>query len=271
MKIARVFPRRTKATPNDKDAFVGPPDMFLNPGDYESIHISVAFTWDLNHSTELANEWQRIAPVFIGGPATGQPGGDFVPGRYMKTGYVITSRGCPNRCPHCFVPEREGAIRELPISEGWNVLDDNLLACSENHVLKVFDMLRRQSHKPEFTGGFEARRFKPWHAEALRSLKTDQVFFAYDQLGALEPLAVAAETCWKAGFTRASHSVRSYVLIGYKDDTPEAAEKRLRDVLALGIYPFAMTYRGKDGKKRGEFHDLAGRWCQPGVIACMVS
>ena len=40
-------------------------------------------------------------------------GGDFVPGRYLAPGYVITSRGCPNRCWFCSVWRREGALREF--------------------------------------------------------------------------------------------------------------------------------------------------------------
>ena len=48
---------------------------------------------------------------------------------YMKPGYVITSRGCPNRCWFCAVPKREGyQLRELPVTDGWIVADDNLLA-----------------------------------------------------------------------------------------------------------------------------------------------
>ena len=58
-------------------------------------------------------------PVHMGGPAFNMPGGDFVPGMYLKKGYVITSRGCPNRCWFCSVPRREGGrLRELPITEG---------------------------------------------------------------------------------------------------------------------------------------------------------
>ena len=76
-----------------------------------------------------------------------------MPGLYLKHGYTITSRGCHNNCWFCSVPKREGALRELPINDGWNILDDNLLACSENHIRAVFEMLKRQKHKPEFTGG----------------------------------------------------------------------------------------------------------------------
>jgi hypothetical protein len=41
--------------------------------------------------------------------------------------------------------KREGNIvKELPITEGYNILDDNLLRCSEKHVKKVFEMLKKQ-------------------------------------------------------------------------------------------------------------------------------
>lgn len=130
-KIARVFPRRTAATPEDPFAFTGPPPCGELPGISE-IHISVAFTYDMQKAEQLADMWSATGlPVRMGGPAFCEPGGAFVPGRYLKYGYVITSRGCPNRCWFCAVPKREGGVlRELPITSGWNVLDDNLLACS---------------------------------------------------------------------------------------------------------------------------------------------
>ncbi len=143
MKIIRVFPRRTKATPIDCLAYYGPPDLFAEA---DEVHISFTFTWDLAGAEWLVREWERIAPVRIGGPAVGEAGGDFEPGRYLKPGYVITSRGCPNRCWFCSVWKREGDVRELPVRDGWNVLDDNLLACSGTHINRVFAMLRRRKH-----------------------------------------------------------------------------------------------------------------------------
>jgi hypothetical protein len=144
MRVVRVFPRRTKATPDDNLVYTGPPDMFVEA---DEVHISVVFTWDLPRADWLYKQWRKTAPVQIGGPAVGLPGGDFVPGRYLKPGYVITSRGCPNRCWFCSAWKREGGIKELPITEGHNVLDDNLLACSEDHIRKVFRMLSRQKNE----------------------------------------------------------------------------------------------------------------------------
>jgi len=149
-KIIRVFPRRTNATPIDEMAFIGLPDMFCEA---DEVHISVTFSYDLPEAERLEKYWRQIAPVKIGGPATGQRGEDFIPGMYLKKGYVITSRGCPNKCWFCSVWKREGEVRELSITEGWNILDDNLLACSDGHIKKVFAMLEKQKEAAHFTGG----------------------------------------------------------------------------------------------------------------------
>ncbi len=150
-KIARVFPRRTAATPEDPYAFTGPPPCGELP-DISEVHISVTFTYDMQKAERLADMWSATGlPVRMGGPAFCEPGGAFVPGRYLKYGYVITSRGCPNRCWFCSVPKREGGVlRELPITSGWNVLDDNLLACSEAHIRAVFAMLMQRQERPAF-------------------------------------------------------------------------------------------------------------------------
>lgn len=145
MKIARVFPRRTSMTPTDELAFVDCPPPLLAMPEIDEVHISVAFTWDMPKAERLAKEWAAVGvPIQMGGPAFNLPGGEFVPGLYVKEGATITSRGCPNHCWFCAVPKRERGLRELPIHDGWNILDDNILACSDEHVESVFQMLERQ-------------------------------------------------------------------------------------------------------------------------------
>jgi len=269
MRIARVFPRRTAATPTDELAFVDTPPPLLCLPEIDEVHISVAFTWDMPRAEYLARQWEAVGvPVKMGGPAFNEPGGDFVPGRYLKPGYVITSRGCPNHCWFCAVPKREGgALRELPITEGWNVLDDNLLACSEEHVKAVFDMLARQPERPIFTGGLEAKILKPWHVEELRRVKAKRMFFAYDTPDDLEPLREAGKLLRDVGFTIASHSLRCYVLIGYRGDTFEKAEKRLMDALDAGFMPYAMLYRDNEGQTDKQWRKFQRLWARPAIIA----
>ena len=89
--VARVFPRKTNASPDDYLAFFDVPDDEIN---VDEVHVSVTFTYDIPKAEILAEAWEKIAPVTIGGPAYLDFAGDFTPGMYLKKGYVITSRGC---------------------------------------------------------------------------------------------------------------------------------------------------------------------------------
>lgn len=268
-KIIRVFPRKTNATPDDEDVrIMTTPSLF---DEADEIHISVAFSWDLQWAEWAEKQWRCVAPVKIGGPALNEPGGDFVPGMYMRKGYVITSRGCPNRCWFCAVPKREGGIiRELPVTDGWILTDDNLLACSDQHIHKVFEMLKRQLHHPQFVGGLEAKLLTPVMAVRLKELKPETMFFAYDTPDDLEPLQQAGKYLLNAGFTKASHTLRCYVLIGFKDDTPLKATKRLKQTWEAGFMPMAMLYRDRKGDQPKEWERFQREWANPIITASKV-
>lgn len=212
-------------------------------------------------------EWSGFGNVTIGGPAIGTRGDAFVPGMYLKNGYVITSRGCPNNCWFCSVPKREGQLRELEITQGWNVLDDNLLACSQQHIWNVFCMLRRQRHRPSFTGGLEAKRMTPWIASELKSMNPESVFFAYDTPDDFGPLCDAAEMLWDAGFIKGSHAIRCYVLCGYPKDSMNAADIRMRQSVNAGFMPMAMLWRDKNGNADYQWKKFQRLWARPAIIA----
>lgn len=272
MRIIRVFPRRTAATPEDNLVRIACPPGFFDEAD--EVHVSVLFTEDIPVAERLAEMWQKVAPVQVGGPAYKAHGGDFVPGMYVKKGYVITSRGCPNQCWFCAAWKNEGRIvRELPITEGHNLLDNNILACSDDHIRKVFKMLKhgkKKYHKPiEFTGGLEAARLKPWHVEALREIKPKQLFFAYDTPDDLEPLMVAGSMLLGAGWTRESHTLRCYVLCGFNGDTYDKAEDRMQEALKAGFLPMAMFFRDQNETKEKPYQWAAWqrRWARPAIMA----
>lgn len=264
-RILRVFPVRTNATPGDELVAVNRLPYFFDEAD--EIHISIAFTWHKERAEQLADEWRRVAPVEIGGPGWGSRGEEFVSGRYVREGCVITSRGCPNRCWFCSAWKRDGPIRELAICEGHNILDDNLLACSEDHICAVFEMLSRQKSQVRFTGGLEAARLQDWHVHLLAKLHPQPyVFFAYDTADDWEPLVVAADKMWAAGFHPRSHKVACYVLIGWPQDTIRAAQARLEAVLSLRLMPMAMLWRDKDGSMDVEWRRFQRSWARPAAI-----
>lgn len=125
---------------------------------------------------------------FKWGPALDDRGGEFEPGMFVKEGIVETSRGCPKKCEWCFVPDREGRIRELKIKEGYIVIDNNLLACSRSHLMGVFLMLSKQKKAAQFKGGLDTTLFQPWHKSLFDSIRVDEMFFACDTAEAIKPL-----------------------------------------------------------------------------------
>lgn len=267
MKIARVFPRKTSMTPDDELAFINCyPPLYLP--EVDEVHISVTWTYDIHRAEELAYQWEVVGvPVKVGGPAYDDPAdGAFVPGMYIKKGNVFTSRGCNNNCWFCMAAKREGKLRELEIQDGWNILDNNLLQCSEQHIRDVFTMLKRQKHKAVFTGGLEAKELKPWHCELLADLKPSRMYFAYDTPDDYEPLVEAGKLLKDAGINPATHSMCCYNLCGFKGDTFEAAEKRFEQTIKAGFMPYAMLYRDKQGNTDAEWRKFQREWLRAPIV-----
>ena len=245
MRIIRVFTQRTHFTPDDDYAFVGRPPLFRPQAD--EVHVSCTFTWNKTIAEQLADEWSKYYPnVKLGGPAYDDPGGEFTPGLYLKHGKTITSRGCPNKCPYCFVPKREGKLRTIKIKNGFDINDNNLLACPRQHIEAVLDMLARQKRKAIFRGGLDARLFKEWFANKICEIGFKQAFFAYDRPNDKEPLHNALKMLRERRCSR--HKLNCYVLVGYHDDTPEKAVQRLKWVVQQETTPFAMYYRSAKGE-----------------------
>jgi hypothetical protein len=258
--LIRVFPRRTKWTPDDELAFVGDPPMF-RPPDNEAIYISVAFSWDIQEGLRLKESWKRFYLLcLIGGPAFNDPGYEFHPGDFIKKGVTITSRGCPWKCPWCFVPKREGFIWELKIKEGWIVEDNNLLACSQNHIEAVFEMLSKQKSPVEFAGGLDGHFLLPWHIDWFKKLRVKQFWFACDHQKSFRRLEKIADLM--ADFP--IQKKRCYVMIGHDGESIKDAEIRLEKVFSMGFLPFSQLYQGEERiEYPQEWKKLNRKWSRP--------
>ena len=268
MNIARVFPRKTNMSPTDPLAFFGPPTIEAMAMDIDEVHISVTFTWDLEKAEELYEAWQILGvPVLVGGPAFDDRMGDFTPGVYTKPGAVFTSRGCNKECWFCSVPKcSHGVIRELPIHDGYNICDDNILGTSEAHFRAVIEMLRRQKERAVFTGGLEPAFMQPWQAELLRSINPKTMYTAYDTKDDYEAIRQMASIMWNAGFSPKGRQIKCYCLIGYEGDSFEAAEQRMKQIMDVGFLPFAMLYRDEQGEVDREWRKFQREWANSIIV-----
>lgn len=272
-KIARVFPRKTNMSPTDDLAFFGEPTIETMAMDIDEVHISVTFTWDLEKAEDLYEAWHLLGvPVEVGGPAFDDRMGDFTPGMYLKPGMTVTSRGCNKECWFCSVPKcSKGVIRELPIQDGWNILDDNILGTSETHFRGVTEMLRRQPERAVFSGGLEPGLLQPWQAELLRSINPKTMYTAYDTKDDYDALRQMAQTLWDAGFSPTGHQVKCYALCGYAGDSFDDAERRMEQIMGLGFLSFAMLFRDESGETDKAWREFQREWCNPFIVGSKFS
>ena len=212
-----------------------------------------------------------INPYYWGG-AYGSPAGDFQAGMYVKQGITFTSRGCNNHCKFCFVPEREGKIREIPIVAGNIVQDNNILQCSENHIGAVFEMLQTQ-RAVEFRGGLEAAKMTPFFAEQVTKLQQQHrlrnIWVAADTWGEVKPLRKALEMLKDAGFIVNNSFVQCYTISYGKPEQRQEDEERFKTVFEMGVMPRVQLFRAATREKTKypiEVEQWARSWQRPAII-----
>ena len=254
-------------TPEDDMVYIGNPTLFRPEAD--EVHISVTFTWDMKEGYRLQQEWAQYYPVVkIGGPAISGSNGEFEPGMYLKRGVTITSRGCTRKCPWCFVPNYEGKIKLLEIKDGHILQDNNILATPRSHQEKVYKMLGRQKEPAKFAGGVDTRLVDDWVAEHFKNMRTSYVFLAADTKGSLKSLKKAVDKLSFLGINK----TRCFVMIGYREETVEEAEYRLKSVWDIGCTPHSQLYQPPDKKIRypQEWMELNRNWSRPAIIRSMM-
>jgi len=221
-----------------------------------TLYLSVVFTWLLPKAEILAR--QHRGPVVAGGAAVaiqGAPWADETPSEcpfdvlaMHNPCATFTTRGCPNRCAFCAVPKIEGEFRELP---SWKpaplVCDNNLLAASRRHFVRVIDSLK-PFPQVDFNQGLDARLFTTWHADQIARLRRPKVRFALDHVNMTGPVSDALVLARKAGL----RDFGVYVLIGFKD-TPADAQARMETVRSWGVWPNPMRYQPLDAAQKNAY------------------
>lgn len=169
------------------------------------------------------------------------------------------TRGCPNKCSWCFVPEKEGNIRanadytEFVIHKEAVFMDNNVLAC--DHGIEQIEKLGAVGVKVDFNQGLDPRRIDDGVAKRLSKLKwRSPVRLACDTDSAMEPVRKAVELLrWHNTTPRAYFC---YVLV---KDIPSALE-RVKFLKGMNVDPFCQPFIPMDGTAPSRELRRFARW-----------
>ena len=233
---------------------------------YDRVYLSKVFTFTPDHDTAidadeivtggtgykdyrwLPPEIEAIAPDYSLYP------------RFTRAVGFLT-RGCPNQCPWCIVPRKEGDIRPAadwddivrPDSREIVFLDNNVLA--SDHGLEQIKQMGYEKVWVDFNQGLDARLVTPKVAKLLAGLHWIRfVRLSCDTSAMLPVVERAVSYLREAGIAKSR--LWAYVLV----EDVEDAHRRVLTLERMGVLPFAQPYRDYDGGEPTEKQRAFARW-----------
>lgn len=162
---------------------------------------------------------------------------------YPECDYAIgyITRGCPNKCPWCVVPLKEGAIKpyrrwqEIVRQDSTKLvlMDNNILSCE--YGIEQLESLTGSGYEIDLNQGMDARLVDDRIAGILARLKWIRfIRFSCDQVPQIEAIMQTAELLQ-------SHGVKPYNLFVYllvtKDiENAEVRVQALKQLKGISIY-----------------------------------
>lgn len=224
-------------------------DMF---GSYDKLYMSKVFTFtDDDHMCYNAQEiskggtgykdYSKVLPEDI---EHTYPDYDLYGVDYAM-GFV--TRGCPNKCPWCVVPHKEGKIRQhAEVREFWNgqkdlvLLDNNILA--HDFGLQQLEETARLGIRIDCNQGLDARIIaKDVEIQKLlaKNKWSKYIRLACDKKSQMEPVRIAVEKVRHY----AQKKVPFFVYVLLTEDREDSTE-RINFLRSLDrVDPFAQPYR----------------------------
>ena len=161
------------------------------------------------------------------------------PGCDYAIGYI--TRGCPNHCRWCVVPDKEGHIRSYadwrdivrPDTKKLVLMDNNILA-SEYGIQQLTE-LAQTDYRVDLNQGMDARLVNGRIADIIASLKWIKfVRFSCDQIPQIEAIENAAALLSERGIRH----YRLFVYLLVTGDIENAAYRvdRLKKLHSISIY-----------------------------------
>ncbi|MGE4282810.1 MAG: radical SAM protein [Clostridia bacterium] len=167
----------------------------------------------------------------------------------VGSGIGFTSRGCINECSFCFVPVKEGKLKQEseikdlinPKSNKLILLDNNFTA--DPHCLDKLKEIRERGLTVDLTQGIDVRIITEEKAKGLSSIRhMRSIHYAWD--------LVEAERTVLRGIGILSKFIKKYkhmcyMLTGYNTNF-EQDMYRFRRLTEIGVDPFVMVYNSKN-------------------------
>ena len=223
----------------------------------------------------LPDEIDRLQPLY-----------EMFPWVPVDTAYGKLTEGCPNQCPWCVVPKKEGRIRpymdieEIAIEGRRKVvlMDNNILAAGAYACEQLEKIIRLGLHI-DFNQAMDARFVTPEWARMLARVKwiNGRIRFGCDTEAQIGPCERAMEMINAEGF-RGEYFL--YTMIGGKNGLQECYDRihywwqRLQDFRhtnhGRAVYAYAQPYRNPLHPN----HDIPdwqrdmARWCNKRQIFC---
>lgn len=204
--------------------------------------------------SQLPDEIDRLQPDYLIYPALPK-----------DTAYGFLTRGCPNKCPWCVVPRKEGMIRpymdvdEIAI-EGRKklvLMDNNILAAGDYAVQQLEKIIER-GYRVDFNQALDARLVNDEYARLLAKIKWlhNRIRFGCDTHGQIAECERAMALINGYGY---NGEYFLYTMIGGKSDFAESYNRvhywwlRNHEIRSQhrgnGIYPYAQPYRDPDNPR----------------------
>ena len=158
--------------------------------------------------------------------------------------YGFLTRGCPNKCAWCVVPQKEGNIQPYSDIQDFIgnyksaiLMDNNVLA--HDHGIRQIEKISKLAIKIDFNQGLDARLIDDSIAKLLSKIKwLHSVRLACDTKQSMPHIKKSVDLLRKHGVTPKSYFC--YVLV---KDIFDALE-RVEFLRELKVDPFAQAYRG---------------------------
>lgn len=171
----------------------------------------------------------------------------------------FVTRGCPRRCAHCFVPDKEGDIRahadvsEFLAHKKLVLMDNNILA--HPHGIEQIEKIARLGVAVDFNQGLDARLIDDSMARILSRLKwMTPLRLACDSTAMIEPVRRAVECLRWQNVTPTRYFC--YVLVR---DVQQAVEV-VRALKGMNVDPFCQPYRDRQGTEPPQEQKDFARW-----------